>query len=218
MIARSALTLLIAALLAAFAAWFVWPFVFRDASPSAQGPLEIFLGKIRLSVPPAYIRNPESRRPGEFSELDLAAFASDFRPAQGNRALRPGAEDVAPDIVFLTLREQEKSLDPAERPARLYVRFLEQEEWSHPGGLTMRRFEATSPFAREDLYMAPPEGRVFAARCMRPSQPPDGLPNTCISEIRIAGLDVRLRFSSNLLTDWENLMAGVRGLIQSMAR
>ncbi len=47
--------------------------------------------------------------------------------------------------------------------------------------------------------MAPPEGRVFAARCTRPMQPPDGLPNTCLSEMRFNGLDVRLRFSPNLL-------------------
>jgi hypothetical protein len=124
-------------------------------------------------------------------------------------------EDASEGIVYISLKAQEKSLDPAERPARLYVRFLEQEEWSHPGGLVMRRFEEGSPFGREDLYMAPPEGRVFAARCIRPQAHPDGLPNTCISEMRFGGLDVRLRFSPNHLGDWERMVAGVRGLINS---
>jgi len=218
MIARSVLTVIAAALLVAFATWFVWPWVFRESDQATQAPLDIYLGPVRLAVPPTYVRNPDNRRSGEFAELEIAVVARDFRPAPSALILRPGAEDVASDIVFLTLREQEKTLDPAERPARLYVRFLEQEQWSHPGGLTMRRFEAASPFSREDLYMAPPEGRLFAARCMRPQQPADGLPNTCISEMRLNGVDVRLRFSPALLSDWEHLTAGVRGLMHSMLR
>ena len=101
---------------------------------------------------------------------------------------------------------------------KLYARFLEQTAWNNPGGLIMRRFEKGSPYEREDLYLAPPEGRIFAARCMRPSQPPDGLPNTCITEFRLRGLDAQLRFVPDLLPEWERLMDGARGLIESLAR
>jgi hypothetical protein len=205
---------LLAVLLAGWAlsAWF------SDIGPGANTPLDLQVGRVRLATPASYIRNPDNRRAGEFVEIELAANASDFRPVSGPAKLRPGMEDASVDILYLNVREQENSLDPADRPARLYVRFLEQEEWSHPGGLIMRRFEKTSPFAREDLYMAPPEGRVFSARCIRPQQPPDGLPNTCISEMRISGLDVRLRFSPTLLADWERIVAGARGLVNSMVR
>ncbi len=193
-------------------------FVFLFANDGASGPLNIQLGAVRLVLPAAYVRNPEHRMSGEFSEVEIAANAKDFRPAIRPAKLRPGMEDASEGLVYISLRPQDKTLDPAERPARLYVRFLEQEEWSHPGGLVMRRFEEGSPFGREDLYMAPPEGRVFAARCMRPQQPPDGLPDTCISEMRFSGLDVRLRFSPNLLGDWEHMVAGVRGLINSAVK
>ena len=132
--------------------------------------------------------------------------------------MRPDLEDASTGTIYLNLREQEKSIDPAERPARLYVRFLETEQWTHPGGLIMRHFESSSPFGREDLYMAPPEGRVFAARCIRPQQPPDGLPNTCIAEMRLQGLDLRMRFSPELLSDWERITLGVRGLVHSLVR
>lgn len=188
-------------------------YMFLAGDGGAKGPLDIRLGAVRLALPAAYVRNPELRMSGEFSEVEIAANAQDFRPAPQPAQLRPGMEDASEGIVYISLKPQEKTLDPAERPARLYVRFLEREEWSHPGGLVMRRFEEGSPFGHEDLYMAPPEGRLFAARCIRPAQPPDGLPNTCISEMRFAGLDVRLRFSPNRLGEWEHLIAGVRGLI-----
>lgn len=116
------------------------------------------------------------------------------------------------------IREQDGSLDPAERLPRLYARFLVAEAGSHPGGLIVRRFEAGSPYQHEELFLAPPEGRLFTARCLRPRQPHDGLPNTCIAQIRMAGLDVRLRFSPTQLENWETLMSGVRGLIQSQLR
>jgi hypothetical protein len=192
--------------------------VLQDRAAAPETPLDIQIGRARLALPAGYIRNPESRRAGEFLELDLAASARDFRPVKGPGKLRPGMEDASADIVYLTIREQDKAPDPAERPARLYMRFLEKDEWSHPGGLIMRRFEAGSPFGREDLYLAPPEGRLFAARCIRPAQPPDGLPNTCIAEMREHGLDIRLRFSPNLLAEWEQIVMGVRGLMKAVVR
>ena len=193
-------------------------YTWLDDRASANATLDIQLGRIRLAVPAAYVRNPDYRRSGEFAEIELAASASDLRPVSRPRKLRPETEDASAGIIYLNLREQEKSIDPAERPARLYVRFLETEQGPHPGGLVMRRFETGSPFGREDLYMSPPEGRLFAARCIRPQQPPDGLPNTCIAEMRLQGLDLRLRFSPERLGDWEQITAGVRGLVKSIVK
>ncbi len=198
------------------AGWGVYAWL--DDQSSVNSTLDVQLGKVRLAIPSTYIRNPEARRAGEFLEIELAASASDFRPAPRPRKLRPDLEDASAGTIYLNLREQEKTIDPSERPARLYVRFLEAEQWTHPGGLVLRHFESASPFGREDLYMAPPEGRVFAARCMRPQQPPDGLPNTCIAEIRLQGLDLRMRFSPELLSDWERITLGVRGLVHSLVR
>ena len=129
-----------------------------------------------------------------------------------------GAQTPIEQLIFLTIRPKDPTIDPADRPAKLYARFLETTGWSHPGGLVMRRFENGSPFEREELYMTPPEGRVFAARCARPIQPPDGLPNTCISEIRIEGLDVQMRFSPDMLVNWETLVLGSRQLVSSFLR
>mgnify|MGYP003350395993 CR=1 FL=1 len=121
-------------------------------------------------------------------------------------------------FFVLALQASDRSVDPSERMEKLYGRFLERDVWTHPGGLFMRRFENASPYEREDLYFAPPEGRRFAARCVRPAQPPDGLPNMCVSEFRQRGLDAQIRFSPDLLPDWERLHEGSRALIEQMAR
>lgn len=176
------------------------------------GFVDLQIGSTPLRVNIAYARDGELAG-GEQSQIDLAARFPDFRPLSLEKP-RPDNENG----VFLRIAPRDVSLDPGERVARLYARFLEPDAWSHPGGLLARRFEKGSPFEREELYIAPPEGRLFSARCMRPAQPPDGLPNTCISEIRMRGLDVQVRFAPELLPEWEQVIAGARGLVESMAR
>lgn len=155
----------------------------------------------------------EAALAGADDGLDLAARFPDFRPLAPERGR--GSAEAA---VFLHLQAEDGALEPGERAAKLYARFLERDQWTHPGGLIMRRFEPGSPYQREELYIAPPEGRLFTARCTRPPQPPDGLPNTCISELRLRGLDAQLRFAPELLPEWERLMAGTRGLVESLAK
>ena len=67
------------------------------------------------------------------------------------------------------------------------------------------------------MYFVAPEGRVFAARCGRPDQTRK-TPNSCIYDFRVDNLDVELRFSAALLSEWEKLSAGARGLIEAARR
>lgn len=187
-----------------------------EDSPKRQ--VESYLGDTRLIIPAGYFRFEHARSGGRMPEIDLAADAHTFRPAKLERKFRINGPDPIAGQIFLTLRSPEGQLSPGERTTRLYARFLQSDSWSHPGGLIMRRFEDDSPYQNEDLYMAPPEGRLFAARCRRPRQPPDSLPNTCQAELRIDGIDVRLRFSPDLLADWDKILAGTRGLLQSFRR
>jgi hypothetical protein len=150
---------------------------------------------------------------------EIAAFFPDFRPGGGVDDINAHT-DVAERfqrLVFLTLRPADPKIDPAERTSRLYLRFLVDTSWSHPGGLTARAFEDGSPFEGDELFYVQPEGREFAARCRRPD-PSRGTPNTCISVIRSGGLDIEIRFSSELLGDWQALVSGARGLIETARR
>ena len=171
------------------------------------------IGAVRLVYPAALARAGAGRRGGALEALDLAATWPGLQPVPQRR---PGVPE--PALVFVSLRPQSAAIDPAERPVKLYARFFSPEVWSEPGGLVMRRFEPGSPYAREELFMAPPEGRAFAARCSRPAQPADGLSETCFSEMWIKGLDVQVRFSPALLPEWEAVQGGARRLVEGMVR
>ncbi|MDF2118133.1 hypothetical protein PY365_21395 [Roseiarcaceae bacterium H3SJ34-1] len=185
--------------------------------------VEVTVGPSRLRLDSSYLRHQEDRDGerldgGRLGELVIAASFDSFRPAPPIGPLRPGMMQADPDLIVMTLRPADPALDPADRTAKLYARFLESDTWSNPGGLVMRRFTKGSPYASEELYIAPPEGRQFAARCMRPVQPHDGLPDTCVAETRVENLDVNIRFSPDLLVNWDRVLRGVQGLVLSMAR
>lgn len=189
--------------------------------PAAQAvAAQAVLGKTRLHVPATYLRFPGDVAAGTVERLDIAAFFPDFGPAATLTAIKAGADmqERSERTVFLTLKPEDATLPPADRPARLYARFLSEVAWAHPGGLQMRRFQQGSPYETEELYIAPPEGRVFFARCAKPPEKPDGLPDNCLTEFRQNGLDVQMRFAPSLLPDWERLVEGAKGLVRSFAR
>jgi hypothetical protein len=162
---------------------------------------------------------PSSRDGGRLDRLDLAAFFPDFTPAGAANDI-DAQTDLAEryqKLVFVTVRPADSELDPAERPSKLYARFLEPDQWSHPGGLVASAFQAGSPFEGQELYFAAPEGRAFAARCRRSDQTRT-TPNSCTYDFRVDGLDIELRFSAALLSEWEKLSAGARGLIEAARR
>ncbi|WP_158814954.1 hypothetical protein [Methylocapsa sp. S129] len=184
------------------------------APPTRQA----FVGAARFTLLSGYFR-PSSRDGGRLDRLDLAAFFPDFGPA-GEAGDIDGKTDLAERyqrLVFITVTPADSSLDPAERPTKLYARFLEPDQWSHPGGLLASAFQAGSPFEGQELYFAAPEGRAFSARCSRPDQT-QKTPNSCTYDFRVDGLDIELRFSAALLSEWEKLSAGARGLIEAARR
>ena len=191
-------------------------FVFRGGAPrDERDALEPFtLAGERLSLPAAYFRTR-----AEDGAVELAAFFPDFAPAGRFDEIdaRTDLDKRFQRLVFLELRPADKSIDPAERTARLYVRFLSETWWSHPGGLLAREFEPGSPFEDDELYYSPPDGRDFAARCHRPD-PDRKTPNTCLAAFRSGAIDAELRFSAALLSDWRTLIGNARGLIETARR
>lgn len=172
------------------------------------------VGATTFILPSGYFR-PDSRGGGRLEKLSLAAFFPDFTPA-GDLKDIAGATDLAErrdKLVFVTIGQADSTLDPADRPVKLYARFLDPNEWTQPGGLIARGFLPGSPFEGEELYFAAPEGREFAARCGKPDQH-RATANFCIDDFRLGELNVELRFSPNLLFEWEKLLAGARGLIR----
>jgi len=172
----------------------------------------VTVGAERLSFAKAYVR---PRGGG----AELVAFFPDFTPA-GDFADVLAATDLDDRfarLVFIGLKPPDPEIDPAERTERLYQRFLDDNSWSHPGGLVARAFVDGSPFEGDELFYVAPEGREFAARCRRPD-PSRKTPNTCIADVRFGDLDVELRFAASLLSQWKALKEGARGLIEAAKR
>ena len=213
-----AAVILVALVLAAVG--FGLPYFYARGGSAAGERIEASVAGVRLNFESAMARFAGELHGGAVDAIDLAALFPEFSPAGVIDGLTPTSDLIVRHerTVFITVTAAGNGLDPSERTAKLYARFLEPEEWSHPGGLTMRRFMPGSPFEGEDLYLTPPEGKVFSARCMRPAASPDGLPDACLHDFRLGALNVQLRFSPARLADWESLTQGARALVGRMRR
>jgi hypothetical protein len=180
------------------AVWRFWP------APPPPETLTFDIGGQRLRFASAYVRMPETIEP---DRVDLVVRAPDFAPAAATPARLPAAgevDDKGRTQIFLTLTPAAK-LDRNAPPAERYAPFLASEAQVTEGGLLRRRFEDNSPYAGEDLYLAPPDGEDFFARCQRPRIPSDGLPDACLSDFRVDGVMVQMRFDPVWLAEWQHL-------------
>jgi hypothetical protein len=138
---------------------------------------------------------------------DRLAFLASF-PSFGPPSTTGG------QIIQITLSPVEDVLDPQDRPAKLYARFLTAEALEGPGGLVLREFEPDSPYQTEELLLAPPDGRSFFARCPNAQLGAPG--EGCLSMFRAGTIDVELRYPPSLLGHWETLYEGARGVLGRM--
>jgi hypothetical protein len=177
--------------------------------------VEANIGDTRFAFAPAYARDEATAAGGFQDRLAFVAVIPDFSPPpRPARALAPKAlTERARDNVFITVSSKDDGVDPADRPMQLYARFLEAETASGPGGLVMRRFEQGSPYDLEQLYVAPPDGRDFFARCPKPASDDLASAELCFFVFRVDGLDVELRFPPAQLENWETLNEGARAFL-----
>lgn len=111
--------------------------------------------------------------------------------------------------VAVRLGPADGSLPPADRPAVLYARFLAAEAAPLEGGLIRREFRAGTPYEGEVLFLAPPDGRAFAARC--PARP--DAPEACLAELRFGSLEARMRLRPGDLPRWTDALAALAALL-----
>ncbi len=203
-----AVTSLAALALAAGAFWLLR----APSGADEAAPVALAVAGVPLHIDPRLARVRADLSNRALEELDLVAAMPDLAPAGGK------ASAIALErLVFLTLRRKDDKVEPRDKPVLLYARFLDPVVEAHPAGLILRRFEPGCPYDREVLYMTPPEGRAFWARCT-PAGQAQPIPATCLSEARIGGLDIRLRFAPEALGEWEALTAGVVRLVEGMGR
>jgi hypothetical protein len=165
-----------------------------------------------------FFRGGAPPRTGTSERIDLLALFPEMSAAGIPPATTTALTAQDPRrLVFIAVLRGDGVLDPSERPQELYGRFLEPDTWQNPGGLLLRRFEAGSPYEDEELFIAPPDGRVFAARCRKPGKGTENIGEACLWRFRQAGADVQVRFSVDLLPQWEPMATGVGRLLGAWA-
>ncbi len=192
----------------------------RSAEPAGEEtvsgpPVSFAMAGLRLAVPTGYFRGERPPAAGIGDRVDLIIHYPTMAPAgKPPRATADLAGQNPRELVFLAILRGDGILDPADRTQDLYGRFLERDTWQNPGGLLLRRFAPDSPYADEELFIAPPDGRVFAARCPKSNQRSNAGIDSCIWRFRQAGADIQVRFSADLLPKWEAMSAGIMRLLE----
>jgi hypothetical protein len=191
----------------------VWLIHASSRGPASFIVADVLIGTQQLQIDSRFTRSPAGPLHRSYDDLDLLVALPDFSPA-GERAHQLPLEA----LLTITLRPKDIRLEPRDKVARLFARYLETKAHGGDGGLVMRRFQEASPFAGEEIFMTPPEGRLFWARCSQASSDADAQRRICLSEIRYGALDLRLRFSAIHLAKWEELTASTSQLLASLSR
>jgi hypothetical protein len=178
----------VGALIASLAAVDLGGYLVRRSARAADAPVSLAIAGRAVTVPEAWIaRTPE---PG--TRLDLAIPF-------------PSAPERAEERLHVTATPAEPG-QPAGLGAH-HARFLSAVARSYPGGLVQRRYRDGTPYEGEELYVTPPDGAVFAARCATAAA--EGAAG-CLAEVRLDGLDLRVRFPQARLEEWEAILATLR--------
>ena len=192
----------------------------RALTPAA--PVEpvttIYLRGVALHVPTPFLR-PDALGASAPERVTLEAFFPDFSPAGSGADIGPKTDLTLrfAKVVAVAIEPAGDDVAPAERVAKLYLRFLDDKELPSPTGLTARAFKDDSPFAGDTLFYSAPEGADFAARC--PNAKPDAAaPATCSAAFRVDGLDVAVRFPAPLIGEWSAIKSGALGLVDAARR
>ncbi len=179
--------------------------LFIASEQTAEATIEAELASRKFVYARAYARDEATGAGGVSTRLSFIVSFPAFAPLESERR---------GETVTLTVTPKDDGLEPGERPAKLYARFLTPETLEGPGGLVLRHFEEGSPYDSEELYIAPPDGRAFFARCPKPETGAPG--EACISVFREGGTDIELRYSPALLEYWDALYDGTRTLLSKM--
>jgi hypothetical protein len=195
----------------AFVLWPRWPGADTLNAPA----LPITVAGELFNVPPAAIRLPTQRHAGPQERLDLAFLWPSLSPPDPTAKPSLSEEPNALDRLFVTIVAADATVPPAERINTIFRRYLAEERFDSPDGLTIMSFRDGTPYQGEDLYLDATEPDRFITRCTRPGA--GGTPGECLHERRVGAANLTLRFPREWLADWhgvagtiERLVAGLR--------
>lgn len=176
--------------------WWIGP---RPARSSSS--VSIAIGGTAFILPSPWVHS-RSRAADGREQAELVAPWADL----ADPSPQPGASE---QLIFVTLTPADAVLAPSERPANLYARFVSASALPSDGGLIRREFRDGTPFEGETLFVAPPDGRAFSARCALAAEG-DRAGANCLAEFRLGQVDVQMKFPTPLLAHWAVLTGSLR--------
>jgi hypothetical protein len=194
----------------AFVLWPRWP-----AADALNAPaLPITVAGELFNVPPAAIRLSAQRHAGPQERLDLAFLWPSLTPPDPSAKPSLSEEPNALDRLFVTIAPTDGTVPPVERINAIFRRYLADERFESPDGLTIMSFRDDTPYQGEDLYLDAAAPERFLARCTRPGG--GGTPGMCLYEQRIGAASVTMRFPREWLADWHGLARAVERLVAGL--
>jgi hypothetical protein len=193
-----------------FVLWPRWPGADGLNAPA----LPITVAGELFNVPPAAIRLPAQRHAGPQERLDLAFLWPSLGPPDPDAKPSLSDEPNALDRLFVTVAAADGTLPPVERINAIFRRYLADERFESPDGLTILSFRDNTPYQGEDLYLDGAAPEKFLTRCTRPGA--GGTPGMCLYERRIGAASVTVRFPREWLADWRGLAQSVERVIASL--
>jgi len=194
----------------AFVLWPRWPGA--DALNAPALPITV-AGEL-FNVPPAAIRLSAQRHAGPQERLDLAFLWPSLNPPDPAAKPSLSEEPNALDRLFVTVAAADATMTPIERINAIFRRYLTDERFESPDGLTIMSFRDGTPYQGEDLYLDTAAPERFLTRCTRPGV--GGTPGMCLYEQRIGAASVTVRFPREWLADWRGLARAVDRLIAGL--
>jgi len=185
----------------ALVAYLLWPTWGPDAS-SGPARLPVSIGGTLFNVPAAAIRMKIQRHTGPQERVDLSFVFPSLEPPDAPRHVTADMVDAAVqpiDRIFLSIAAHHDTLAPEMRVDTIYPRYLDQAATMPEDGLTMRMFQADTPYGSEDLFSA--TNPALTARCTRDA----ATPGMCLFERRIDGADLTFRFPRSWLSSWHEV-------------
>ena len=158
------LMFLIALLFACLAAGAYSILRLTESAPSAH--VEAEIGDARFSYQKAYARDAATAVGGLEDRLAFAVAFPSFSPLVPPNASMSSRElaERRQKTILITVTLADDGINPADRPARLYSRFLEGEAVTAQGGLIMRQFEIGLAISTRTAFPRPARrARIFCA-------------------------------------------------------
>ncbi|PVB59996.1 hypothetical protein [Labrenzia sp. 011] len=185
-----------------------WSTVWQDhaAARSGDAPVSLTVGDVRFRFPPDYRVSAHRQSPREAGRFDFLRLAMVWPGLDGDRLRSAGDSDLPPadSTIQIELEHNPGRENLRARIDPFYRRLARGGELDGPDGLKILNLSSRGTSRTELIVYDPSAQNGFIARCLKAS--PKEERTMCNRALLLAsGLELRYRFSRELLPDWRQL-------------